>query len=410
MSNGRLLILDDDADVGRTIERIAKAAGLEARWTDDAPEFFQAFDTWLPTHIALDLIMPDMDGVEVMVKLAQRQCRARIIISSGVGSRVLDAAGRSAAEHGLDIAGVLSKPFAAQTLRDLLAAPGPAPAPPAPAPARRDPQVHFAPTVTDVERALHEREFVVFYQPKVDCSSGSLAGFEALVRWRHPEHGLILPDRFIALAEQYGLIDQLTEQVFDEALLWFAETFHTVEVGAATGAAVQPTAPVVLSVNISARTLRDQAFVERLLDHCVERDIHPERIIFELTETSAMEDPIASLDLLTRLRMKGFQLSIDDFGTGYSSMLQLVRLPFSEIKVDKSFVMTATRSIESRTVVRSIIELGHSLGLRATAEGVEDAETLAYLKSIECDLAQGFLIGRPMSSDDARRWSPTVRV
>ena len=105
--------------------------------------------------------------------------------------------------------------------------------------------------------------------------------------------------------------------------------------------------------------------------------------------------------------MKGFQLSIDDFGTGFSSMLQLVRLPFSEIKVDKSFVMTANRSAESRTVVRSIIELGHSLGLRATAEGVEDIEALAYLKSLACDLAQGFLIARPMSAAEARAWKPT---
>jgi len=152
--------------------------------------------------------------------------------------------------------------------------------------------------------------------------------------------------------------------------------------------------------------LRDQALVERIVDRCAARHIAPERLIFELTETSAMEDPIASLDLLTRLRMKGFQLSIDDFGTGYSSMLQLVRLPFSEIKVDKSFVMTANRSAESRTVVRSIIELGHSLGLRATAEGVEDADTLAYLKSLACDLAQGFLIARPMSGADACKWNP----
>jgi len=133
--------------------------------------------------------------------------------------------------------------------------------------------------------------------------------------------------------------------------------------------------------------------------------VPPERLIFELTETSAMEDPVASLSLLTRLRMKGFQLSLDDFGTGYSSMLQLVRLPFSEIKVDRSFVMTAARSQESRTVIRSVVDLGRSLGLKSTAEGVEDAQTLGYLNEVGCDLAQGYFIARPMPAEQAAAWA-----
>lgn len=404
MSDRRLLILDDDPGVGQTIVRIATAAGIDARWTDDSQEFFRAFDSWVPTHIALDLIMPEMDGVEVMVTLAQRQCRARIIITSGVGSRVLDAAGRSAGEHGLDIAGVLSKPFAAQKLRDLLNAPGSAAVAKPPAAAQRTVPAQFEPSVADVEEALARREFVVYYQPKVACEDGALAGFEALVRWQHPVHGLLAPDRFVPLAENHGLIDALTDQVLDEALLWFAGMCQP---DGNDPDLTQVANPIVLSVNISARTLDDQALVARIVDRCAAHGIAPERMIFELTETSAMEDPVASLDLLTRLRMKGFQLSIDDFGTGFSSMLQLVRLPFSEIKVDKSFVMTANRSAESRTVIRSIIELGHSLGLRATAEGVEDTESLAYLKTIGCDLAQGFLIARPMSGPAARAWRPT---
>jgi EAL domain-containing protein (putative c-di-GMP-specific phosphodiesterase class I) len=117
-----------------------------------------------------------------------------------------------------------------------------------------------------------------------------------------------------------------------------------------------------------------------------------------------MDNPVMTLDLLTRLRMKGFQLSIDDFGTGYSSMLQLVRLPFSEIKVDKSFVTTATRSTESRVVVESIIALGSSLGLRVVAEGVEDAETMQYLREAQCDLAQGYFIARPMPGEAVWEW------
>jgi EAL domain-containing protein (putative c-di-GMP-specific phosphodiesterase class I) len=147
----------------------------------------------------------------------------------------------------------------------------------------------------------------------------------------------------------------------------------------------------------------------QLADHlatlCQRFQIAPERIVLELTESSAMVDPILSLDLMTRIRMKGFQLSIDDFGTGYSSMVQLVRLPFSEIKVDKSFVMLAKQTKESLNVIKSIVDLGHSLGLRVTAEGVDDPSTLSYINSLGCDLAQGYFIARPMWGDAVRSWA-----
>ena len=142
-----------------------------------------------------------------------------------------------------------------------------------------------------------------------------------------------------------------------------------------------------------------------LIDLCRRSHIAPERVVLELTESSAMVDPTLSLDLLTRLRVKGFLLSIDDFGTGFSSMVRLVRLPFSEIKVDKSFVMDAQHSQESRTIIKSIIELGHSLGLLVAAEGVEDLQTLNYLMSLGCDLAQGYFIARPMPGEAATRWA-----
>jgi len=160
-----------------------------------------------------------------------------------------------------------------------------------------------------------------------------------------------------------------------------------------------------MSLNISAKSLVDLQLADNLSDVCQRFQIGTERIVLELTETSAMVDPILSLDLLTRLRVKGFQLSIDDFGTGFSSMIQLVRLPFSEIKVDKSFVMQAQQSSEARTVIKSIVELGHSLGLLATAEGVEDLDTLNYLNTLGCDLAQGYFIARPMWGDAARSWT-----
>lgn len=402
----RLLILDDDPLIGQTITSIATLAGLEARYTAHPAEFFRVVEEWNPTHIALDLVMPEMDGVQVIQDLALRGCRAAIIITSGVGARVLDAAGRLAAEHGLNIIGVLAKPFTPARLRQLLLSDFPvAPGSSAPVAA---PDVGCAsaalPDAEDLRQALRSGAIVPYYQPKVVCATGALAGFEVLARWRHPECGLIHPARFIPLAEANGLIDALTLHMTEQALHWFAPLCATVDGTDGIGVPSMPGAGVQLAVNISARTLSNTALFEEVRDQCRRLGVAPERLSFELTESSAMDDPTASLDLLTRLRMQGFHLALDDFGTGFSSMVQLVRLPFSELKIDKSFVMTAMHSEESRTVTRFIVDLGRSLGLRCTAEGVEDVHILAYLQAIGCDLAQGYAIARPMPGDVALRW------
>jgi EAL domain-containing protein (putative c-di-GMP-specific phosphodiesterase class I) len=200
-----------------------------------------------------------------------------------------------------------------------------------------------------------------------------------------------MPDLFISIAEEAGLIDAVTEQIFHQSIKWFSESF--------------PESDLKLSINISAKGLVDIHQADNLYELCRQYKVAPERVVLELTESSAMVDSTLSLDLMTRFRVKGFHLSIDDFGTGYSSMVQLVRLPFSEIKVDKSFVMQAQQSQESRNVIKSIIDLGHSLGMLVTAEGVEDLDTLNYINSLGCDLAQGYLIAHPMLGDDARIWA-----
>lgn len=399
MSEQRLLILDDDAMIGQMISYIATSIGMSARTTTTAEAFFEIFEEWQPDRIALDLVMPDMDGVQVLAELARRRCQAHIIITSGVGPRVLDAAHRSAREHGLSILGVLSKPFSPTALRKLLleatdnqpfrrAAAG---------------AVGQDIGVEEVAEAIKNREMSLVYQPKVHCKNGLLHGFEALVRWNSSRHGLVSPGRFIPIAESNNLMSELTDLIIEMSLSWYARELMPA-VRSKPGTVGNGEDMPNLSINLSARTMGDTSFVERVTSSCQALDIPPQQLIFELTETSAMEDPVTALDLLTRLRMKGFQLSIDDFGTGYSSMLQLVRLPFSEIKVDRSFVMTAKSSEESRAVIRSIVELGHGLGLRATAEGVEDATALKYLTTIGCDLAQGFYISRPLSPADAVTW------
>lgn len=395
-SPSRLLILDDDPSVGQTIELIAKAAGLETRFTSSPDTFFRLVDEWQPDHLAIDLVMPDMDGVEVLARLAKRSCPARIIVTSGVDHRVLDAAGRSATERGLNIVGVLPKPFMPSALRRMFATPSASGVSPEAFAPRQPGQAmaaggNYLIQPHDIQAGLDGNQFFPVYQPKISCFSGQLVGFEALMRWRHPQLGMVPPDKFIGCAENSGLVDALTQRMFDLSLEWFAQYYGSTSVR--------------LAINISARSRLDDVFVEDIIGRCRKCGLAPGQLIFELTETSAMEDPVASLDLLTRMRMKGIHLSIDDLGTGFSSLLQLVRLPFSELKVDKSFVITASQSSESRQVVQAIVGLGQSLGIQSTAEGVEDRETLQFLRDIGCNFAQGFYIARPMPADEAARWS-----
>jgi EAL domain-containing protein (putative c-di-GMP-specific phosphodiesterase class I) len=390
MPDRRILILDDDEAVGQTIQWIAENLGFEAEFVTHPDEFFKRLAQTSPDIITIDLAMPELDGVEIMRLLAERQCESKIIISSGMGTRVLDAAQRSASEHGLSIAGVISKPISKEAMRSLIGQGSdlnPSALPKEPC-AERD---KFVVTKSDIESALEHHEFFLAYQPKILCKSGEPAGFEALVRWQHPAPCIIMPDNFIPVAEQAGLIDVLTGQIFNQSLEWFSQSFFG--------------ANLKLSLNISAKSLVDIHLVDILSSLCSLHRVAPDHIVLELTETSAMIDPILSLDLMTRFRVKGFQLSIDDFGTGFSSMVQLVRLPFSEIKIDKSFVMNAQKSQESRSVIKSIIDLGHSLDLLVAAEGVEDLDTLNYLNTLGCDFAQGYLIARPMPGEAARSWA-----
>ena len=398
MPRRRILIFDDDPAVGQTIQWIAESLNFEAEFVTCGEDFFRKLEERCPEFITIDLVMPELDGVEVMRLLAERNCMAKIVISSGVGTRVLEAARRSALEHGLSIAGVLSKPTSKDGLQALIGD-GIEDSKPESKATLSAIQKEFRVTRSDLLQALDRHEFAMVYQPKIECMTGTTAGFEALVRWNHPEHGIIFPDNFIPFAEETGLIDALTEQIFDQSLAWFSQSF--------------PNSHMKLSLNISAKSLTDFHLVDSLSGLCREYLISPERIVLELTETSAMVDPIQSLDLMTRFRVKGFHLSIDDFGTGYSSMVQLVRMPFSEIKVDKSFVMHEHQSRESRSVIKSIIDLGHSLGLLVTAEGVDNIDTLTYLNSLSCDLAQGYYIARPMPGEAIQSWvelrlTPTI--
>ena len=254
---------------------------------------------------------------------------------------------------------------------------------------------HYSPEqlalVGDLRRAVNDKQLTVNYQPKVLVPTMSVAGFEALVRWKHPERGSIPPDDFIPLAEQTGLIKPLTLLVLEQAL-WQCRAWHD--------AGHQ----VSVAVNLSARMVHDLEFpneVERLL-HAFR--LRPHWLTLELTETTVMADPVRSMETLSRLDSMGVGLSIDDFGTGYSSLAYLKRLPVHELKIDKSFVMNMAADDNDAVIVRSTIDLGQNLGLRVVAEGVETAEVWGRLAAMRCDVGQGYYLSRPIPAEEATRW------
>lgn len=387
----RLLILDDESVVAQTMEIVARRCGFDVRCCVDPAVFFAELEGWQPSHVVVDLVMPAMDGIEVIRSMTSRGCDARLIVTSGMGVKMLESAKRVATQRGLNFLGILAKPFTPKVLRELL---------------NREPEAEAQQsqqslwtgyteddiTPEALEEAIAREQFLLHYQPRLDLASGRLTGFEALVRWQHPELGSIRPNRFIALAEACGLIGSLSEWVFQSGLRWLAS---------------QPARQQVsLSLNLSPSALQDLALADALSRQCAQLGLAPQRVILELTESSALRNFGDALDILTRLRIKGFQLSIDDFGTGYASMTQLSRLPFTELKVDKSFVMSMIGSSESRDIVAASLDLGQKLGLTTVAEGVENTGTLQLLKALGCDQVQGYLYAKPMPADQARDWIP----
>ncbi len=367
MNRDRLLVIDDDAGFRSFVRRVSETVGYETVVTEDADDFKEKVRSWRPSVIILDLQMPKVDGVELLRSLGETKSAAKILIASGFDVKVVETAARLAAERGLAIAGSLHKPVRAAMLRDRLECLR---------------EVETPLLASALAHAIRNDELLLEYQPKLDCKSGDIFGVEALVRWQHPTRGLVPPDRFIALAEQNGLIHDLTGWVAASAISQAAEW-------------QRQGLPLQLALNISALNLENIELPEMIVAQCDKAGLATDAVTLELTESAAMGNIAQGMDVLTRLRLKGMHLSIDDFGTGYSSLVQLQRLPFSEIKIDKSFVMHMCEKRECRVLVEAVIGIAQRLELFAVAEGVETAPCLALLVELGCDAAQGYFICRP---------------
>lgn len=367
----RLLVIDDDPGICRVIARVAERTGYEVMTTADPAAFLNAARQWRPSVIILDLHIPGTDGIQLLRGLAADKCTAHVVVASGADIKVLETAQQLGQQRGLDIPRALQKPIRLDDLREMLRGFHPVPR---------------TLVAVDLAGALKAGQLSLQYHPKLDCRARRIAAVEAVAQWRHPTLGVIPPEQLPALAEQGECARALTDWTVAEA-------------GRRTAEWRAAGLDLTVAVNIPAKDLEDLDLPDRLERLCQEAGIEPSAVMVDLGESSVMRAPMHTMDVLTRLRLKEFELAIDDFGTGYSSLVQLQKLPFSEIGIDASFVRDMIRTPSCRVVVEIIADLAHRLGLRSAAKGVEDEAALDSLAALGCDLAQGAFIGGPLDSE-----------
>ncbi|KQV47368.1 two-component response regulator [Pelomonas sp. Root1217] len=333
--------------------------------------------------VITDIDMPGMDGIELIGRLAEGPLVDNLIVTSARDPRLLETVeSMGAGDARLKLLGTLPKPVTAAALARMLDH-----ARPRTAGAGSRPQ--FEPGLDEISRGLDAGEFVPFFQPKVSISTGLIKGVEALARWQHPQHGLLSPATFIARIEGTPLMARFTLSMVEQALRHLQAWTRSLPA-------------LTLSLNLSADDLADQAFIERLTDLVARHGAAPASVIWEVTETMIMNSQ--SMANLARLGLKGFGLSMDDYGIGYSSMQTLSRSPFTELKIDRIFVNGASERSNRRAILNSSLDMGRRLGVCTVAEGVETVEDWRLLAELGCDVAQGYLIARPMPAAELIGW------
>ena len=382
-----IYIVDDDIQIAELLLAAIENIDCESQYFTSARSFFQ-IEIDSTDIILLDINMPDVDGIEVIRRLGQSKCEARLILISGHDKGVLHSAEQLAQAHSLNVIDSLTKPIQIKNLQNIIKDLKLAEKTTGNVKSDKD----LIPSVEELRRGINLREFVLHFQPQINIKTGALEGVETLVRWQHPERGLIYPNFFIELAEKNNLIGELTALIIGMSM---AQSRKWQDVGLTTN----------VSVNISADNITSLSLPDQLTEMLQNNRLVSSMLTLEITESALMGELVTSLDILTRLRMKGIGLSIDDFGTGYSSLSQLHRIPFTELKIDQSFIMSMLTDDESRAIVKTCIILGHELNMKVVAEGVESLEILNILKDLDCDIAQGYYISRPIPEQQLYEWT-----
>ncbi len=383
-----VLVVDDDPVARRQLGILLAGIGIgETLAVEDATAALAE----LARRDAIDLLiselnMPGMDGIEFLRCLADKGYRGDLILSSGVEERLLQTAAEFALANGVNLRGTLNKPVTRVALLQLLTRPRVAEMAPAMPPCEML-------TAEDLLEGLRRDEFEVHFQPKVDAATLRAAGVEALARWQRQGQA-VAPDVFIVAAERHGLIAQISEVLITKALIGGA---RMAEAGY----------PLAVAVNVSAHWLADVRLPDFIQASIQATDFRAESLTLEITETGLMADMAKALDVMGRLRLKGFKLSLDDFGTGYSSLEQLQRFPFGELKLDRAFVRGAAEIPAARAILASTLDMAAKLKLSTVAEGVETQADLDLVRGLGCDLVQGWLIARAMPLKALLVWLDT---
>jgi EAL domain-containing protein (putative c-di-GMP-specific phosphodiesterase class I) len=386
--NLRALLVDDDEFVRSIVGRQLSMLGIGTVVTaEDGDSARRELADGEPYNLILcDLMMPGTDGVALLRDIAELQPGAGLILISSADRRVLNTAETVARERHLNVLGALPKPVSQAALGALLQR---LDRPAAAAPAHPE---GAGITADDLNAALDCGEIIIHVQPEVRIRDSHLTAVEALARWNSPVHGSIPPDTFVPLAESCGLIRKLTDVTVRESIAACAR-WH------------RQGLDIRIAINISPFVLDDLTLPETIAAVAKEHGVQPGSLLLEVTESGVFRDVATSLDILTRLRLSGMRLALDDYGTGHSSLKQLLRVPFTELKLDRVFLTGSEQDPERRKIVESTINLAHDLGLTVIAEGVETEDHLALLAALGCEYAQGYLIARPMPVDELLDWA-----
>jgi EAL domain-containing protein (putative c-di-GMP-specific phosphodiesterase class I)/DNA-binding NarL/FixJ family response regulator len=384
----RMMVVEDQAVPRRIAVEILRDLGVEdilqAEDGQDALEQIRRGKAPLDVIIC-DLDMPRMDGVEFIRNVAEANLGASLVLASAVDAPVLASVEAMARSQGMAVLGVLEKPVTPQKLGDMLARHG----------STKAIQSQLADLPVDpaeLADAIHARRITPHFQPMVRMRDGAITGFEALARWHHPERGMLQPELFIPIAESSGLIDSLTwimlESAIAEAVRW-SRARHS----------------WTISVNLSLPYLESPGVADRIAGLVERHGLQPGRVVLEVTESLATTQIAQVLGNIARLRMKGFGIAIDDYGTGYASLQQLSQMPFTELKIDRSFVSGSPDRPNLHAILRSSVELARQLNLGSVAEGIETPGEWHQLDSVGCDVAQGYLVAPPMPPESVLGWA-----